>query len=295
MKVRIGIGPGRSALPPDELGALADDLVELGFDSIWLSEVLTGGGLDPLVGLAFVAAHNPTLKLGTTMLLPGRNPVRLAKSLASLDALSAGRLLVTFVPGLVDPPERDAIGLEPKARSRAIDEVLPLVRRLLSGEEVSHSGTTASFSGVRIAPATVQQPLEFWLGGMVESSLKRCGRLGDGWLPSLCTPEEALAGKKVIDEAAEGAGRTISPEHFGVSIAYAATTPEGGVAAGLRRRSGGRDTSALVPVGATALRGCLEAFIDVGFSKFVVRPVAVRSSWRADLERVAAAVGDLQS
>ena len=81
------------------------------------------------------------------------------------------------------------------------------MRRLLSGERGRElrGRPLASFPEVRIAPATVQQPLEFWLGGMVESSLKRCGRLADGWLPSLCTPEEALAGKKVIDEAAAGA------------------------------------------------------------------------------------------
>ena len=247
MKVRIGIGSGRSALSPDDLGALADDLVELGFDSIWLSEVLTGGGLDPLVGLAFVAAHNPILKLGTTMLLPGRNPVRLAKSLASLDMLSGGRLLVTFVPGLSDPPERDAIGLDPRERAAAIDEALPLVRRLLSGSPVTHDGATASFSDVTVTPATVQQPLEFWLGGMVRSSLVRCGRLGDGWLPSLCTPEEASAGRKVIDDAAEEAGRMISPEHFGVSIGYTRETPDERAAAGLRRRSRGRDTSRARP------------------------------------------------
>ena len=62
--------------------------------------MLTGPVLDPMVGLSWAAASNPRLKLGTTMLLPGRNVLRLAKQLASLDVLCKGRLLVTLVPGL---------------------------------------------------------------------------------------------------------------------------------------------------------------------------------------------------
>ncbi len=84
---------------------LVDDLDELGFDSLWLPEVLTAPTLDPLVALGFAAAHNRHLKLGTTLLLPGRNLMRLAKELASLDVLSGGRLLTTFVPGLPRRPE----------------------------------------------------------------------------------------------------------------------------------------------------------------------------------------------
>jgi alkanesulfonate monooxygenase SsuD/methylene tetrahydromethanopterin reductase-like flavin-dependent oxidoreductase (luciferase family) len=100
MKVRIGIGTGAASASPVELGAVVDAIEDLGFDSLWLSEVLTAPSVDPMVGLAWAAARRPTLKLGTTMLLPGRNVVRLAKQLAALDVLSGGRLLVTFVPGL---------------------------------------------------------------------------------------------------------------------------------------------------------------------------------------------------
>ena len=114
MKIRIGVGTGAGGLDGAELAELADDLVERGFDSLWLPEILTGDGADPLVGLAWVGAHNRRLKLGTTMLAPGRNAIRLAKSLATLDRLSNGRLLVTFVPGLLDDPENSAIGVAPK-------------------------------------------------------------------------------------------------------------------------------------------------------------------------------------
>src|SRR4029077_20360285 len=128
-------------------------------DSLWLSEVLTGPVLDPVVGLCWAGASNPRLKLGTTMLLPGRNVLRLAKQLASLDVLSKGRLLVTLVPGLTYAPEREAIGVDPKQRGAFIDEELPLLRRLGGGERVSHDGVAGHFKDVKLWPLPMQQPL----------------------------------------------------------------------------------------------------------------------------------------
>src|SRR2546425_1297553 len=225
MKVRIGVGGGNPLSDPDGLAGAGRGLDDLGFDSLWLSEVLTAPVLDPVVGLSWAAANNPRLKLGTTMLLPGRHVLRLAKQLASLDVLSKGRLLVTLVPGLTYAPERDAIGVDPKRRGAVIDEALPLLRRLWAGETVSHEGIAGSFHDVKLSPLPVQQPLEVWLGGTVPAALERCGRLSDGWLPSLCTPEEAATGRVVIEKAAAQAGRSISSEHFGVSIGDAGAPP----------------------------------------------------------------------
>lgn len=293
MKVRIGIGAAGAASTPESLGELVSAIDELGFDSLWLSEVLTGPVIDPLVGLAWAGAYNPRVKLGTTALLPGRNVVRLAKQLASLDVLSRGRLLVTLVPGLTYAPEREAIGADPKRRGAIIDDALPLLRRLWSGETVSHDGPAGSFRDVTLTPLPVQQPLEVWLGGTMPAALERCGRLSDGWLPSLCTPDEAAAGRVVIDEAAAKAGRSISGEHFGMSIGYARTPIDPATARVMAAR---RPRSVeLTPVGLPALRARLEQFIAVGFSKFVLRPVAPPASWRAELEALSAAVGDLQT
>jgi probable F420-dependent oxidoreductase len=295
VKVRIGVGVGATALPTGGLGTLVDELDGRGFDSLWLSEVLTAPVLDPLVGLAWAAARSPKLKLGTTMLLPGRNIVRLAKELASLDLLSEGRLLVTFVPGLTHPPERDAIGVPPSRRSAAIDEVIPLLRRLWAGETVSHTGDTGSFEAVTLAPLPVQKPLELWLGGMTPSALERCGRLSDGWLPALCTPGEAADGRRVIDRVAAEAGRAISAEHFGVSIGYTRTPLDEAAVRVLATRSRGHDPVEMVPVGLAALRRLIERFLAVGFSKFVVRPMGTVASWPAELDELYAAVGDLQT
>ena len=293
MKIRIGVGAGAASCTTEALAELVKGLDELGFDSLWLSEVLTGPGLDPVVGLSWAAANNPRLKLGTTMLLPGRNVVRLAKQLASVDVLSKGRLLVTLVPGLTYAPERDAIGVEPKQRGALIDEALPLLRRLWAGETVSHDGAAGAFRDVKLSPLPVQQPLEVWLGGTVPAALERCGRLSDGWLPSLCTPDEAATGRVVIEAAAARAGRSISGEHFGMSIGYASTPIDPATA---RVMSARRPRALeLTPVGLPALRKLIEQFIAVGFSKFVVRPVTGPPSWRAELEALSAAVGDLQT
>jgi probable F420-dependent oxidoreductase len=227
------------------------------------------------------------------MLLPGRNVVRLAKQLASLDVLCKGRLLITLVPGLTHAPEREAIGVDPRHRGAFIDEALPLLRRLWAGETVSHVGAAGSFRDVRLWPLPVQQPLEVWLGGTAPAALERCGRLSDGWLPSLCTPGEAAAGRAVIEEAAARARRSISSEHFGVSIGYATSPIDPATARAMSARR--PRALELTPVGLPALRGLIEQFIAVGFSKFVVRPVAAPVSWRAELETLVAAVGDLQT
>ena len=283
MKIRIGVGAGGALSTPGVLAELVTGLDRLGFDSLWLSEVLTAPVLDPVVGLAWAAASNPRLKLGTTMLLPGRNVLRLAKQLASLDVLCEGRLLVTLVPGLTYAPERDATGVDPKRRGAFIDEALPLLRRLWAGETVSHDGAGGSFRDVKLSPLPVQQPLEVWLGGTAPAALERCGRLSDGWLPSLCTPEEAAA----------RAGRSISREHFGMSIGYARAPIDPATA---RMMTARRPRSVeLTPVGLPALRKLIERFIAVGFSKFVVRPVVAPASWHAELDALSAAVGDLQT
>ena len=295
LKVRIGVGTGAAGLDGAGVAALSDDLADLGFDSLWLPEVLSGPGLDPLIGLAWAGASHSRLKLGTTMLLPGRNLMRLAKQVASLDALSGGRFLLTFVTGLARGPERATVGVEPSARGEAVDEVLPLLRRLWSGEEVTYDGPAGKIPGVQLSPLPAQDPFDVWLGGIARRSLERCGRLADGWLPAMCSPAEAAQGRGVVEEAAAAAGRAIDPEHFGVSIGYAHRELPEPIAAALASRARGRPLTDLVPVGLPALRELVQQFVAVGFSKFVVRPIVPPERWRPELEDLARAVLDLQT
>jgi probable F420-dependent oxidoreductase len=294
VKVRIGIGAGLRGDEGTDLGALVRDLEDLRFDSLWLADLLSLPADDPLTALAYAAGTVAKLKIGTTMVLPGRNPVRLAKQIATLDRVSGGRLLMTFVFGVRLPSELAAMGVDADDRGALVDEVLPLLRRLWTEDDVDHAGAAYRFHGVTVEPKPLQRPFDVWLGGTVPSSLRRAGRLADGWLPSMCTPAEAAAGRRVIEETAAAAGRVIDPEHYGVSIGYIR-----GDASPRRGRLATRHTDAelaeLVPNGTKALRELLERYIDVGFSKFVVRPLVTPASWRQELEDLADGLLDLHS
>ncbi len=287
MKVRIGIGFGSSDLSLDVLRSVVATMADVGLDSLWVSEVLTGAGPDPLIALATAAQLNPKIKLGTTLLLPGRNEIRLAKSLATLDVLSEGRLLVTFVPGLARGLERVAVGVPVADRAAAIERTIPRLRAWWNGEEVD---------GITVSPRPLQT-LEPWLGGLAPASLERCGRLADGWLGATCTPDEAAAARATIEEAAHLAGRTVDPEHFGLSIGYAHHPLNDRSLAAFTRRLNGRevDPQLIVPVGYAAVRELLEEHIAAGLSKFVLRPSFEPDSWDEELRALAAAVGDLQT
>ena len=298
MKVRIGISGGGEDLGPEDMVALAQ-AIQPGPGSTRCGSPRCSRGPDPTrwSGLAWVSGACPGLKIGTTMLLPGRNLVWLAKAVATLDVLSRGRFLLTFVPGLSLGGERSAIGIPSAARGEQMDDALPVLRRLWSGEVVSHDGPAGSFTDVSVSPRPVQDPFDVWLGGSVPAALERCGRLADGWIPAFCTPSDAAAGKAVIDRVAGEHGRAISPEHFGVSLAYA---PEGTdlsalASSPLARRARGRPLEDIIPVGLGGLRSMLERFLEVGFSKFIVRPTAPPASWPRELELLGDAVGNLQT
>jgi probable F420-dependent oxidoreductase len=295
MKVRIGVGAGLHGASGTELGGLAKDLEELRFDSLWLADLLSIPGDDPLTGLAYAAGVAPKLKIGTTMVLPGRNPVRLAKQIATLDRVSGGRLLLTFVFGIRQPSELAAMGVDAADRGALVDEVLPLLRRLWTEDGVEHAGPAYRFEAVTVEPKPLQQPLDVWLGGNVPSSLRRAGALSDGWLPSMCLPAEAAAGRRTIDEAAAEVGRTIDPEHYGVSIGYFRGEPPLPRPGRLAGRRSDAELAELVPNGIPALRRLMESYLEVGFSKFVVRPLVAPTSWRAELEDLASGVLDLQT
>src|SRR5258708_1199305 len=171
-----------------------------------------------------------------------------------------------------------------KERGAWIDEVLPLVRRLWSEDAVSHQGPRLCYQGLTVHPRPLQNPLEVWLGGTARSALLRAGRLSDGWLPSLCTPAEAAAGRGAIEAAAAEVGRQIDPEHFGISLAYAGESISAGQAARITKRRPGLDPTEFIPVGMTGLREMLQRYVDVGFSKFVLRPGDGPKSWPDELE-----------
>jgi len=298
MKVRIGFGLGVRSRTNDgeRLDDLLDGLEKHRFDSLWLSERIGGESPDPVVGMAYAAGRTQKLKFGTSvMVLPGRNPVLVAKALATLDRLSNGRLLPAVGLGVADPREQQGFGVERGERAAWFDEALPLIRRLWTEDAVTHHGERFHLDEVTVRPKPVQDPIEVWLGGRAPAELRRVGRLGDGWLPSFCTPDDVAGGRTTIEEAADRAGRVIDPEHYGALVPYARGGLPDVITEAVAARRPGVDPTAIVPSGFDALRHHLERFVDAGASKFVVVPVQEPDDWGAELEELAAAVLPLQS
>lgn len=281
--------------PTTAFAPFVDALEREGFDSLWLSERLTGSALDPVVAAAVAAGRTTRLKLGfSVLILPGRNPAVLASELASLDVLSNGRLLPAVGLGAANAAEQQAFGVAREERAAWVEEVLPLLRRMWSEDEVDHDGPRFSYKGLRVGPKPVQGTFDVWLGGRVPSELRRVGRLGDGWLPSFTTPEQAVEGRAVVEAAAAAAGRAMDPEHWGVLVAYAHAPLPAAVVERLRRRVPDVEPADVVPVGLDNLRTLLERFVDVGFSKFVVVPVVEPPDWDDEIGAAAAALLPLQ-
>jgi probable F420-dependent oxidoreductase len=302
VKVRIAFSLGTAGMNNgiEGFAGLVDDLERLGFDSLWLSERITGPAPDPLAAMAFAAGRTTKLKLGTSVLvLPGRNPMILAKELATIDRLSNGRLLPAVGLGAPDPMEHQAFGVKREERAALFDEILPLMRRLWTEDAVDHDGPRFPLKAATVLPKPVQQPLDIWLGGIAPSELRRVGRLGDGWLPSFVTPDDAARGRVAVEEAAAAAGREMDPEHWGALIIYTVPPSNGAssdnglndrLAQVIERRRPGLDPSEIVPSGYDALRAQCERFVAMGFSKLVVLPAFAVDDWTAELERLATSV-----
>lgn len=274
-KVRVGFGLGTSTtLNGPSYGAVVDSLESLGFDSLWLSERISGPAPDPLVAMAYGAGRTERLKFGmSVMVLPGRNPVVLAKELATLASMSGGRLLPAFGLGAVDPIEQQAFGVERTERAKLFDEMLTVMRHCWTGETFTHHGDRYDYDDVRVLPAATK--MEVWSGGIAPSELRRVGRVADGWLPSFVTPEDAAAGRVVIEEVCAEHDRRIDHDHFGVLVPYAfGPIPDRLLALLAKRRPDLADPRELVPTSWDGLTDLIRGFIDVGTSKFVVLPLA---------------------
>ncbi len=298
MKIRVGYGLGTRTVSndADRFAPLVDALEERRFDSLWLSEKITDDCPDPLVGMAFAAGRTTKLKFGTSvMVLPGRNPMLLAKELATLDRLSRGRLLPAFGLGQVDPGEQQAFGVERGERARRFDEMLPLLRRFWSEETVDHEGEFFRYEAARVRPFPLQDPIEIWFGGIAPSELKRTGRHGDGWLPSFCTPDDVAEGRPTIERIAAEHDREIDPEHFGALVPYGIDGIPDALGAFLAKRRPGIDPADVVARDLHAVRPLLERFVEVGASKFVIVPIGEPADWGDHLAEVADEVLTIQN
>jgi probable F420-dependent oxidoreductase len=294
VKVRIGIGLG-GAGGPDGFAAAVDHLEEIGVDSLWLPEMVYGPLVEPFVGMAHAVSRTSQLKVGAGLsVLPGRHPVLVAKQLASLAGLAPRRILPVFGLRPARPSELPLFPIPAGRRGAVFDEALELLRLLLRQDSVSFSGEFFAVEDASIGPRPAK-PLDIWLGGSAPGALRRTGRLGDGWLASFLTPEEAAAGRRAIQEAAAAAGREIEPDHFGISLAVAIDGIPVGLIEAVRQRRPDADPATLVATGWGDARQLIEAYVAAGLSKFVIRPAATPGSLDRFVEDFAREMMPLQN
>jgi probable F420-dependent oxidoreductase len=197
----INIGP---CADPEVSARVARAAEDAGFDSLWTAEHVVlpdpqvppspvgprEALLDPLASLAFLAGHTREIALATgIVILPQRNPVVLAKNLASVDVLSRGRLVFGVGAGYLEPEFR-AVGADFENRGARCDEFLEAILALWTQESPAYAGETVSFSGIDARPRPVQDPHPpIVVGGYSAPALRRAQRFGDGWYGFLRTPE----------------------------------------------------------------------------------------------------------
>jgi probable F420-dependent oxidoreductase len=192
---------------PDRAVALAQAAEEAGFESLWCPEHVVvaigdnvtpyraspdgkmdrlwrrGGIPDPLVWLTFVAARTTTIKLGTNVvILPEHQPAVFAKSAATLDFLSGGRLNLGIGVGEL-PEEYGAVGMSFTNRGRRMDESIEAMRALWSQEVASYHGQHVRFDSVRCDPSPARGTIPLHIGGASGAALRRAAKYGDGYFP----------------------------------------------------------------------------------------------------------------
>jgi alkanesulfonate monooxygenase SsuD/methylene tetrahydromethanopterin reductase-like flavin-dependent oxidoreductase (luciferase family) len=182
---------------PSTIFDLADRAEALGFHSVWVGDSLTARPrIEALATLAAVGGRTRRVRLGTAVFLAAlRHPVLLAYQLASLDWLTRGRVDLGIGYGRPKEPsqehEFEILGLPAASRIKISEEMIGVMRRLWRENDVSHSGVFTRFDHVTLEPKPVQtRGVPIWLASNnVEPGLKRVGRLADGWLNNITSPD----------------------------------------------------------------------------------------------------------
>jgi probable F420-dependent oxidoreductase len=206
--MKWGIVFASTAFPePDRAVAMAQAAEEAGFESLWCPEhvvVAVGEGVtpyggstdgrmdrlwqrggipDPLLWLAFVAGQTSRINLGTNVvILPEHQPVVLAKSVATLDTLSGGRVRLGIGVGEL-PEEYLAVGMEFTNRGRRMDESIEAMRALWSEDVATYRGQYVDFENVRCDPHPANGSVPLHIGGASPAAIRRAAKYGDGYFP----------------------------------------------------------------------------------------------------------------
>ncbi len=228
MKIGFSLSNNQGIEDVREILRLATRAEELGFDSVWSSEHVFNVSYvqerignrpyyEPLTILTYVAATTKTIGLGTSVLvLPYHNPIRLAKTAATLDVVSGGRLTLGVGVGVIEQ-ELIAMGSPFEERGAITDETIAIMKELWTKEDPSYEGRFHSFSGMKFTPKPVQKPhIPIIIGGTSRAAVRRAARVGDGWHPTALDPEILSQRMRYLGERAQAEGR--DPAELAVSV-----------------------------------------------------------------------------
>jgi probable F420-dependent oxidoreductase len=199
---------------PKALIEYGEKVEALGYDSLWVwDHILLGVEphfpiMDSLTTLTTIAARTKRIKLGTGILvLPLRNPVALAKQLATMDQFSGGRLIMGMASGWYKR-EFDALGIPFDKRGKLMDENLEILNRLWTEEKVDGKYMAHNISAAVMYPKPAQKPrMPLLIGGYADRVLARAGVAGDGWLTYFYEPKNFTKSWNKVVAAAKEAGK----------------------------------------------------------------------------------------
>jgi len=215
---------------------------------------------DPLIWLAFAAAAAPTLRLGTCILIvPQRNPLILAKELATLDALSGGRVELGLGVGWLKE-EFDALGVDWARRGARNDEYIAAMRALWAGPHAEFHGEFVDFEPATCSPRPVNGNIPILVGGDTDAAIRRAVNIADGYFPGESDPQRLAALISKVRQGAEDAGR--DPNSIEINALFGSHMKD--PAAGIEQMQELGVSRVMVPAFAFAGPGGLERMAEIG-------------------------------
>ena len=202
--------------------SFAERVEALGFDSLWVTDhvivpkeltiVYKEKMLDALAMLNYLAAVTRRVAIGTSVIiLPYRNPITVAKEVATADVLSGGRVIFGAAAGWMEGEFR-ALNADFEHRGDVSDEALGLIRALWSAKEPAFTGARYRIEGMAFSPQTVQSPHPpIWVGGGSKRAIRRAVEYGDGWHPNIRGFDDLQDAVGYMRELSKRHGRATPP------------------------------------------------------------------------------------
>lgn len=301
VKVGVGFGLFSLGLPSaDTIAKVAERAEDWGLDSFWLSDHLLAPTpeLDVVATLSLLASRTSRIRLGPSVfLLNLRHPLVAAKSFASLDYLSNGRMVMAVGTG-ANLADYAACGIPTEGRGRRLDEGILILRKVWTEPKTSFHGKYFNFENVTIEPRPLRRTnndtgtIDIWVGGRSDAALKRTARLADGYFASFQTPDEFERNMATIRQYAEQFGRANARIESGLILLCRLAATRERAEEDLRRALAGTNRGndqflqRTVYGSPDDIIRRLSEYTAVGLDKFVLWPVAEPEAWAGQMELI---------